>query len=501
MLRHALVSMGGLLLAASCGDPQTGSVGGSGTSGSIDPTTSEGESSDTTTERLDLGSAPPNACASGEDCELIDVLFVIDNSATMGDEQLNLSANFQLLVERLQDLRRSDGGRLNADVNIMVTTSDFGHPLCTEFHQPGYEPAQGSPVYTGCNARIAAFSSPDPWNPVQIPEACTSLCPVDIVPGGDPFIHFDAEHTNVPMADVSGALSCVAPQGINGCGYEAPLESMLQALRPEACWNAPHRSGCADDPDWGWVSNGFLRRGSTLAVAIITDEADCSVRAPEGFAWFTHADMPDYWLDNPATGSPLPSSATCWLSGTECEDADGDGIYESCVVDDANPVLHPTSRYTQFFDYLRAELDVRIVMLGVVGIPPVTDHNPRPPFEPSAGGVAELVYRQWRDGPYDGTPEGGDILPSEWVAGVTAADKHWEFGMGPGCTVVDERTGFVGQAVPPLRIRQVCESLDEIDDDGQRQVRCCLESICDDDFSAAINCLSGVIQDAIVPVQ
>ena len=37
------------------------------------------------------------------------MLFVIDNSGTMGEEQLNLSANFPLLIQKLQALQDSDG--------------------------------------------------------------------------------------------------------------------------------------------------------------------------------------------------------------------------------------------------------------------------------------------------------------------------------------------------------------------------------------------------------
>ena len=47
-----------------------------------------------------------------------------------------------------------------------------------------------------------------------------------------------------------------------------------------------------------------------------------------------------------------------------------------------------------------------------------------------------------------------------------------------------------------MRIREVCESLDEGD-----RIRCCIESICGDDFSPAIQCLTGLIQDAVIPVE
>ena len=95
---------------------------------------------------------------------------------------------------------------------------------------------------------------------------------------------------------------------------------------------------------------------------------------------------------------------------------------------------------------------------------------------------------------------GGDILPDQWAAGVTADQKRFEFGaMGPGCTGQDEMGNFTGQAIPPVRIREVCESLDRTDENGEALIRCCMESICDTDYSDAINCLTGIVQNVIAP--
>ena len=77
--------------------------------------------------------------------------------------------------------------------------------------------------------------------------------------------------------------------------------------------------------------------------------------------------------------------------------------------------------------------------------------------------------------------------------------------IGPGCTGYDAKSGtYTGQAIPPVRIRDVCESLDRPDDpntpEDETRIRCCVESICDDDFSPAIRCLTGLIQQAVTPV-
>ena len=102
------------------------------------------------------------------------------------------------------------------------------------------------------------------------------------------------------------------------------------------------------------------------------------------------------------------------------------------------------------------------------------------------------LVRDWIDGLYPG----GDILPADWNAGEGADHKEWAFGIGPGCTgETADPDVFTGQAIPPVRIREVCESLNYDD-----KIRCCMESICDEDFSAAMTCLTDTVQDALVPI-
>ena len=467
---------------------------GTGTTASNDDELDE----DTATEKLDIGSPTGDnpLCQTDGSCDLIDLVFIIDNSGTMGEEQLNLARNFQFLVDELQTLTDPDGDPVNPNVNIMVTTTDFGHPLCTAFQKPDYVPRQGGPVYQGCNSRIQRFTGLDPMDPVVIEEACTENCPADVAPG-DHFINFSSFGSNVPEDDVGAALSCIGPQGIDGCGFEAQLETMLQAINEGACWNNPDQPKCDKDPEWADVTRGFLRRDATLAIALVTDEIDCSVAAPAGYSFFTDINNPIYWNVNPELEVPQATSAICFNSGVTCADDNGDGIYEGCDPTESE-VLHPIDRYVSYLDYLTEGQDKEVVMLGILGVPEVVAHNPDPPFQPIAGGAVDLLYRDWIDFPYPA----GDILPDEWDAEepVRAANKIFEFGnLGPGCTGTDEMGNFTGQALPPVRERAVCESLNFIDEEtGEEQIRCCIESICDTDFSPAIRCLTGVISDAIV---
>jgi hypothetical protein len=452
------------------------------------------ESAEDTMEVLDVGGGGTGnpTCDNGDvNCtDEIDLLFVIDNSGTMGEEQINLARNFPLLISQLENLSDSQGMPVNADVQIMVTTTDFGNPLCTQFEPPGYDPSKGAPIDSSCTTRLQDFT--DLIGTTTVEQACTNTCPVAVEPEGDPYIAFNPMGDNIPDSvvpiDIDGdavpdspaaqALSCIGPQGINGCGYESPLENMLQALNPTATWN--------DGPDMNSPNpRPFLRDGALLAIAVVTDEADCSVKD------YSIMENPAFQNVNPDTGMAAATSAICWNAGVTCNGPDAMGIYSSCTSQQAEN-LQPISRYTNYLiNELRESQGKEVIMLGILGVPLVTMRNPDPPFQPTAGGVFDLVYRNWVDGQYPV----GDILPDEFASGETAADKQYDFGIGPGCTGTDSLGQFTGQAIPPVRVKEVCESLNL--GPNPEDTRCCIESICDEDFSPAIRCLTGIIQESI----
>ena len=499
-----------LLVLASCASPvtvlgegeTTGVIEGT-TGGSVGPATQSASASSSDGTGSETSDTSP-MCGQGElgcPTNKIDLLFVIDNSGTMGEEQLNLAVNFPALIDELQTLQDTSGQPVQADVNIMVTTTDFGNPACDPFEPADYESARGAPISTPCTERLQRFTGLGP-SPLVVEEACLDVCD----PGAparplDQFIHFTPEQHNVQGGSPADALACIGPQGIDGCGFEAPLETMAQALRPDACWNDPG-PGCEDTP----YVEPFLRPDAVLAIAIITDEADCSVN---DYGIMTD---PTFMETPPNGGQPEATSALCWNAGVVCTGLDpGTGIYSGCIaanhgpdgavgVDGSEAVLHPLSRYTDLLQSFRSA-GKEVIMLGILGVPVVTEHAQTPPFQPTAGGVEALVYRRWTDPAY---PD-GDILPDEYAADVRAVDKQYEFGIGPGCTgYVEESDTYTGQAIPPVRIREVCESLNQPDDpdtpQDESRIRCCIESICGEDFTPALRCLTGLIRDVIVPV-
>ena len=66
-----------------------------------------------------------------------------------------------------------------------------------------------------------------------------------------------------------------------------------------------------------------------------------------------------------------------------------------------------------------------------------------------------------------------------------SAHMLFDHGIGPGCM-----TG-VARAHPPVRMREVCQSLDIVDE-GSAHVRCFIESICDPNFEAVMGALYGL---------
>jgi len=455
------------------GDPGGGPGGSSGTTGPQQPTgeiveMSTGTAAETTSDAGTSSGAESSTgmdvltCAVEGTCNQLDLLLIIDNSGSMAEEQQNLAMQLPLLVQRLRTLEDAQGQAVGADVNVMITTTDVGHPLCTDFYKDGYEPAIGGPITTPCVDRLERFTAYG-GSPSK-PEACTSVCTTSAAPA-DGFIHFDLDGDNIVGASGMGdpaveALACVAPQGIDGCGMESPLEAMAQALDPGAAWNT------GDKP--------FLRPGGVLAVVILTDETDCSGL---DFEYFNpgNQDNPQYnkyWQDLPGAPGEKgdPTSAVCWNSSMTCVDADMNDVYESCEAADKG-VLQPRSRYTDLLADAFEAAGKPVFMLLLTGVPGVTAHAEEAPHGPTAGGILELVHRKWRD---------SDILPGD---PKTKELKEYEFGIGPGCS-----NAATGQAVPPGRIQDICESLDR-----PGELRCCVESICDDNFAGAMECLADML--------
>lgn len=404
-------------------------------------------------------------CDEDDPC-LLDILVVIDNSDSIRDAQRAAVLGLVHLVEQLQATPA-------VDVHMMFTTTDVDAPPCEAYAHAGYVPAMGAPTTTGCAMRLQDFT-PLGFSGDVREDLCTRTCPVNLAPA-DPFVAFrgldegnvaaipggaelDIDDDGVPDSAVARTVGCLAPQGIAGCGYEAPLEAMRRALAEDAPWNLGARP--------------FLRPGSQLAIVLVADELDCSADDPSVF-------------DEQQYSPSGPTSALCWNVGVACREPEADGVYTGCQ---ATPdPLTPLSGYVDRLTELRDLEGHDVGMVAITGVPTVTARNVDAPYEPVAGGLADLVVHDAREGTY---PD-GDVLPGEYE---TAADLQAEYGVGAGGLFADPAFLHQARGIPNPRVNEVCAALDIDGDEGAR-VRCCIESVCDP--VAALDCVFGWAEQAV----
>ena len=384
----------------------------------------------------------------------VDVLFVIDNSGSMGEEQGKLAAAMGAFIDGLE-VR----GEL-IDYRIAFTTTDNGNPWCS-----GYaDPVGGLLELSACSGRLEdfTFTGTDPatvMEDVACLEHCSSAMAsvhetmdetttaTDDVPRQRPWLQRVAGDSNLPDGiGESEAARCFAPQGIAGCGFESHLESLYKGLQRTQTE--------------GEASHGFLREQAVLAIVIVTDEIDCSYRDAWEEIFDANGDKV-FWEPD----TEYPTSAICWNAGVACT---GDpSQYDACVPgnydvagntveeNDALAVLHSVARYqdiVQGFEQQKKQLYpyAEVIVSVISGVPPGFP-----------AGEAEIPYAQ-------------------------AADPEFQqdYGIGPGCSSAD------GDALPPVRLRAFADSF------GERS----LYSVCDGDYIPALESVAAQIRDQMPPV-
>ena len=241
----------------------------------------------------------------------IDVLFVIDNSGSMYDEQESLAqwANeylFGVLALEVGDLPNLHIGVISSDIGAGPTVA-----ACEGDGDDGL--LQNEPRVEGCvgptDRYIRDVANPD----------------------GSRDRNFDGE-----LAETFG---CIAQLGDSGCGFEQPLEAMRRALD-------------GSNP----ANEGFLREDALLAVVFVTDEDDCSAVDPRLFA----VDQSD-----PALG-PL-TSFRCFEHGVTCAEDDPrtPGIKTECTATSSD-YMAGVEEYVTFLQGLKAH-PAMVTVAGIFG--------------------------------------------------------------------------------------------------------------------------------------
>lgn len=184
----------------------------------------------------------------------IDMLFVIDNSGSMCQEQDALARAFDLISGPLQAF----------DYRIAVTSTD----AITD--QPGLYLDEPAPAVPSLNCRDA---DDEPFTPN------TADCGVVLQGLADPaIIRADAV---ADEAMLQAWFRCLATLGTGGDGFEVGLATAVRATRCDGP-NAGRFIACCDgatfDPDCSQPGPApdFLRPDAQLVLVFLTDEDDCS---------------------------------------------------------------------------------------------------------------------------------------------------------------------------------------------------------------------------------
>ncbi|MFH2005701.1 MAG: hypothetical protein ABI333_03830 [bacterium] len=289
-------------------------------------------------EAHDCEPAPVSLTFAETPAHEVDLLFVVDNSYSMADEQSLLRANFYAMMEALRGMERG-----LPDVHIGVVSTDLGAGVFEINYCEVLEGDHGVLLTGLCQnpqgARYLVDVQPSDCVINRDPESDGSVC-LDHDCGEsacalEPSTWlFEDEHgcprcVNYADESLEQAFSCVAGLGVNGCGFEQPLEAMRLAL---------------DDNE---SNAGFLRPSAFLAVVIISDEDDCSASSTQLF------DTGQTDIDS-AMG-PL-SSYRCFEFGVFCDinSRTAQGTRVSCSPrNDEYALLHPIDRYVTFLEQLR----------------------------------------------------------------------------------------------------------------------------------------------------
>jgi hypothetical protein len=251
---------------------------------------------------------------------LLDVLFVIDDSAGMASRQAALAAAFARLADLLV--------QKNLNLHLGIVTADVGAgPTALPGCVPGGDRGllQLQPLGSTCDR--------------------AALVPYT----GDRYLGMVSDGASTVSANFEGSLAdafaCYAPVGTAGCQFQMPLAAMARAIDPT------------------FTDNGdFLRDGATLLVVIVTDKDDCS--APTDTALFD-----PFQTDPSSVLGPL-SSFRCFEFGVTCEGLPPGrlaGTRTDCRPGDPDP-RYTLTPIADFAAALAARHENRVV-LGVLAGP------------------------------------------------------------------------------------------------------------------------------------
>jgi hypothetical protein len=263
----------------------------------------------------------------------VDLLFMVDNSGSMREEQESLREEFPKIIDVLTRGVRANGEMFPPakDLHLGVVSSDMGLvgiqgiDKCSDLGHDGIMRNTPSPDVAGCQASYPRFLS--------------------YVAGVN------------DQAQTSTDFACIASLGTDGCGFEQQLEAVLKALWPSV--DTDPMTGEPIDNRITFLGNaegfgmlghgdtdnaGFLRNDpavglSLIAIIMVTDEEDCSSKDTIHF------------IPNPLPEDPLAMQ----------------DLNLRCFYNAQN--LYPLERYINGYKALRPGNENLVIFGAIVGVP------------------------------------------------------------------------------------------------------------------------------------
>jgi hypothetical protein len=315
----------------------------------------------------------------------LDLLFMVDNSASMKPKQDKMKAQFPKLIEALRDPL----DQTLPDLRIAIVDSDLGagqSTLCkSAYGDMGQFQMRGA---TDCGANADAR-----WLEYTKNQA----------------INF--------TGDVSSVFGCLAGNvGVSGCGFEHQLAALEWAF-----YLGDNKSQL-----------DFLRPEAYLGIVLLTDEDDCS--APPGTGMFVPTPVGESGSLRCATRGHLCDGATLAYPTTSAvsvpydscharTDKTCDASVDTSVATDCNPLMN----VIQLADEVKmlkgggAEADEKLLVAAIYGTPRPGDTTARPykidsTPNPTPGSAVAEIYDYW---PVCYDP---DFMPTGSGFDKTAAD-------------------------------------------------------------------------------
>ncbi|MBE2252682.1 MAG: VWA domain-containing protein [Myxococcus sp.] len=184
------------------------------------------------------GSTIPRSCKAEApliEPQKLDILFVIDNSNSMREEQEAVARELTAFVNQIKQ-----AGGVRQDFNVgVITTSVYQHS-----NQNGVVFVRDYPTQSG---RLQPVPDLGPDGGVQLGTGTERL-----LSGEDP--------------NLVDKFSRLVQQGVSGSGQETPFEAVRLALMTDLIKKPLAEGG----------NGGFLRDGARLLIVVLTDEDDCS---------------------------------------------------------------------------------------------------------------------------------------------------------------------------------------------------------------------------------